>query len=241
MNNGCCIYKYEYEGRVIYIGKTNSDLKGRIKCHAGEYKFQRYLDKANIFYYECKNPAHTTILETYYINKYKPELNSTMKYEEDLDIFIKDVEWIPIDRYFQSGAKCITKSPDRIRKAKQQIKAIYYFYKLYRKCVKRHISICRICNVMSEDESNKIISNYRVYLYFENEDGTKSYHPTIHHCKYNESLHELSFEINQGLYYGNFAKIPKEILKDNRERLKGIVTEQMREENGLVVDELIKW
>lgn len=56
MKIGYYIYKYVYDGEVIYVGKTDSDLNARIRSHAAEFKFQKYIDKANIFYYECKTP-----------------------------------------------------------------------------------------------------------------------------------------------------------------------------------------
>ena len=87
------IYKYVYDGEIIYIGKSDNSILNRVKSHKNEAKFSPYLDKAVVYYIECKNPAHTQILETYLIKKYKPRLNASFKYEDDLDIDIQEPEW----------------------------------------------------------------------------------------------------------------------------------------------------
>lgn len=145
---GYYIYKYVYNDEIIYIGKTDSDLKGRIKCHSKEYQFQKYLSDAKIFYYECKNPAHTAILEIYYINKYKPILNKAMKYDDDLDIYIKDVDWIPIDESTTTTFRQISKPTERLKIIEERIKAITYFYRLYRKIKEENIIISTILLVL---------------------------------------------------------------------------------------------
>lgn len=231
MKIGYYIYKYVYNDEIIYIGKTDSDLKGRIKCHSKEYQFQKYLSDAKIFYYECKNPAHTAILEIYYINKYKPILNKAMKYDDDLDIYIKDVDWIPIDESTTTTFRQISKPTERLKIIEERIKAITYFYRLYRKNQRRkyynfYDLTCVIQNITPED-AMKIISKYKVPLYYQNTDGSMSYHPTIHHCKYNEEKQELFFWINKNLYRDNFSKNPKEILRANRDRL-------LKEKDGII-------
>ena len=91
---GYYIYKYVYNDEIIYIGKTNVCLVNRIDCHAREEKFKGYLDDCQIFYFECKNSAETTIMECYLINKYKPILNVSMKYSDNLNIDIPEPEWV---------------------------------------------------------------------------------------------------------------------------------------------------
>lgn len=233
---GYYVYKYEYKDEVIYVGKTDYDLKGRIECHSKEYKFQPYLSDVKILYYECKNPAHTTILETYYINKYKPKLNVSMKYDDDLDLAINEVEWKPIDDFDWAQDSHIKKPLisrhcniayfDKrfalIKMLDQRIKAIYYFYLLYKREAKNVSSymIYNIGGVKSNDCASELISKYSVPLYYKNDDESWSYHPTIHHCKYNPEKQMLSFWINYNLYRDNFAKVAKDILRDNRQRYK---------------------
>ncbi|WP_303835195.1 GIY-YIG nuclease family protein [Ruminococcus flavefaciens] len=87
------IYKYVYNDEIIYIGKSDNSILNRVNAHVKEAKFKPYLEKAVIYYTECKNRAHTHILETFLINKYKPILNDSLKYEEDLDFDIPEPEW----------------------------------------------------------------------------------------------------------------------------------------------------
>ena len=64
------IYKYVYNDEIIYIGKSDNSILNRVNAHVKEAKFKPYLEKAVIYYTECKNSAHTLILETFLINKY---------------------------------------------------------------------------------------------------------------------------------------------------------------------------
>lgn len=92
MNIRYAIYKYVYNGKVVYIGKTNSSLNNRIKAHLNERKFQDYLSSA-IYYFECNNRIETSIYEKYLINKYKPILNEADKIIDRVLIDIKEPEW----------------------------------------------------------------------------------------------------------------------------------------------------
>lgn len=89
----CGIYKYVWHDEIVYIGKADKDIMSRIVAHKSESKFQPYLKDCVIWYTECVNPAHTTILETYLINKYKPRLNVSMKYTDNLPINLIEPEW----------------------------------------------------------------------------------------------------------------------------------------------------
>ena len=230
---GYYIYKYQCGDEVIYVGKTDSDLKGRIDCHSKEPKFLHYLDKSKIFYYECKNPAHTTILETYYINKYKPELNVAMKYEDDLGIHIDEVDWKPISDYVWSDNCRIKKSNphdkyeakyfqqrfDSIKSLCNKLEAIYRLYKNYkRNKAKRY----RICNVKSKERADQIIDKCKVFLRYQSHgepEGVMSWHPAIHHIQYCAEKQELSYWVNELLYYTDLQYSLKSILKDNKKRI----------------------
>ena len=89
----CVIYKYVYHDDIIYIGKSDSSLISRIQCHEKEPKFQPYLTDTLIYYFDCNNPAETTIFETFLINKYKPILNKAMKYDDTREYDIEEPEW----------------------------------------------------------------------------------------------------------------------------------------------------
>ena len=93
MTDKCAIYKYVFKGQIIYIGKSDKSFEKRIYGHSKEEKFQPYLKETRIYYFYCKNPAETTIYETYLINKYKPILNKSMKYFETMGFDIPEPDW----------------------------------------------------------------------------------------------------------------------------------------------------
>jgi excinuclease UvrABC nuclease subunit len=90
------VYKYEYDGKVIYVGKTNSDFANRIACHGREESFSPYLPDAKIFVYEAKSACEADFLETLLINQHDPELNTAKRDLTDVEVFA-NVEWEPWD------------------------------------------------------------------------------------------------------------------------------------------------
>ena len=97
------VYKYVYHGEVIYIGKSDKSIDQRIKGHSSEDRFKPYLQDCQIYYYPLDNPAQTTVYEILLINKYKPFLNSQMKYEEKIHIELPDIQWCKYKK--QKGAQ----------------------------------------------------------------------------------------------------------------------------------------
>lgn len=87
------IYKYVYDGEVIYIGKSDNSILNRVNAHAKEAKFKPYLDKAIIYYTVYENSAQTDFYESYFINKYKPKLNVAKMYDGNIGVDIPEPEW----------------------------------------------------------------------------------------------------------------------------------------------------
>ena len=110
----CAVYKYVYKGEIIYVGKSNYSVSQRISEHKKEAKFKPYIG-CQIYCAKCKNPAHTTILEAYLIDKYKPILNVSMKYSEKLDISIPEPVWIDINSFIdiETKNKPLKKQPSK--------------------------------------------------------------------------------------------------------------------------------
>lgn len=98
MGKRCGVYKYVYNGEIIYVGKSDSSIDNRIKGHSHESKFEPFLKKCDIYYAWLPNPAFTTIFETFLINKYKPRLNSSMKYDKILPFDIIEPIWYKYDK-----------------------------------------------------------------------------------------------------------------------------------------------
>lgn len=109
------VYKYVYGNKIIYIGKSDNSIIDRISAHTKEEKFMPYIDKVDIYYSPCINPAHTKVVETCLINKYKPILNVMDKYEESFDVGFIEPSWYKISKsYTQSMDRSIllTKGED---------------------------------------------------------------------------------------------------------------------------------
>lgn len=101
MNVEHYVYKYISENEIIYVGKVDSDLKRRVEEHAKETKFLPYLENAEIYCMQLANATETTFMELYLINKYKPVLNATAKYEGISNIHVQEPEWIPYNQYLR--------------------------------------------------------------------------------------------------------------------------------------------
>lgn len=88
-----CVYRYvdKVTNEILYVGKTDSSLENRILQHKSEDKFKKI--DARIEYIELKNAMETRFYEFYYINKWKPALNVSDKYEDDLGVELPDAEW----------------------------------------------------------------------------------------------------------------------------------------------------
>lgn len=71
------IYKYEYNGEIIYVGKANSSIKGRVDSHKKELKFKKYLSKCKIYYFECTSWSDNRLYESYLIEKYNCNKNAS--------------------------------------------------------------------------------------------------------------------------------------------------------------------
>lgn len=94
-----CVYKYVSNGNVVYVGKTDNDLKGRIDCHSKEKKFKPFLKSCEIFVAELKNGTETSVYEKLLINKYLPCLNVTDKHKETSGIEFSEPKWIEYSAY----------------------------------------------------------------------------------------------------------------------------------------------
>lgn len=102
--NGHYVYKYIYNGEIVYIGKNDTDLITRINQHKSEEKFAPYLS-SDIYYMSLNNEHDTDLMETLLINKYKPLLNVAKKSNYELGIIFIEPEW---KKYRECDFKIIT-------------------------------------------------------------------------------------------------------------------------------------
>lgn len=88
------VYKYVYNGAVIYVGLTDNIIR-RVAEHASgqglEAKFLPYLD-SEIYYHRCGNEVEMKALESLLINQYKPLLNIVDCQPGDSTVNI-DIDW----------------------------------------------------------------------------------------------------------------------------------------------------
>lgn len=78
------VYKYVYNGEVIYIGKTDAEngFQKRINAHKKEHEL---FNKSEIYIHRCKDKTETDSLETILINAYKPILNKMKLYDYEIE------------------------------------------------------------------------------------------------------------------------------------------------------------
>lgn len=133
------IYKYVIEGRIIYIGKSDSSVEQRIKAHSMENRFKPYKD-AEIYVFQTANHTETTVWEKLLINKYSPKLNIIDKHDETLGIDFKEPEWTNYKEFKKK--KLREKKTNQIKKSQnKQIKEL---------CRKKSLLEFRLCNEMRE-------------------------------------------------------------------------------------------
>ena len=88
---GHYVYKYVYDGEIVYIGKNDTDLETRINQHKLEEKFRPYL-KADIYYIELANSIMSDVVESELIRRYKPKLN-VAKMSDWIGLDFVEPEW----------------------------------------------------------------------------------------------------------------------------------------------------
>ena len=86
------VYKYEYDGEVIYVGKTSRSFEYRFYQHACEEKFKPYLDKIVKYICVAEDEHEADFWETALISEYKPILNAAKKGITATGIHI-DINW----------------------------------------------------------------------------------------------------------------------------------------------------
>jgi len=90
------IYKIFYGDELVYLGKTSKPLEQKLYGHFSSNRIMRRLDAKSVTKIECakvKTQADLFLYETYYLNKWKPKLNSEEKAKDKLTIELPDVSF----------------------------------------------------------------------------------------------------------------------------------------------------
>lgn len=150
---GHYVYKYVYNGEIVYIGKNDTDLKTRIKQHEREEKFQPYL-KSDIYYIEVANKIMSDVVESELIRRYKPKLNVA-----------KMSDWSGLEFTEPEWEKFISKNKNQTIKEERYV------------CEKFIVPDGDIHELryIYENKDKAIIDGKNVYLYMEKENLTKGY------------------------------------------------------------------
>lgn len=106
---------------IIYIGKTNNNLKRRIADHIRgngiDEKFNAYKDNYKVFIAFMPNAVETDIMERALINQYKPVLNGTDNYEGFSNLItIKEPQWLEFEKAFPEPEPNLSSKPTKIKK-----------------------------------------------------------------------------------------------------------------------------
>lgn len=99
---GHYVYKYVYEGEIIYIGKCDKDLGQRLHAHGRKGDnisecWHEEINKADIYYTELSNSTMTDVVESELIRRYKPKCNKA-KMSDWSGLPFADPPWIKFEK-----------------------------------------------------------------------------------------------------------------------------------------------
>lgn len=91
-------YTYRFKDiydNTIYIGYTGQKMADRMHQHftKGHLSKECYKNVAKIEYIKWKTKSDAQVMETYFINKYKPRYNKQNKRNDALTIQLEEKEW----------------------------------------------------------------------------------------------------------------------------------------------------
>ena len=108
------IYRFkDIRGNVIYVGYTGQTLDQRISQHftKGHLPKQCYNSVARIEYIRYKTKSDAMIMETYFINKYKPIYNKLNKQNDAITLELDAKEEWKTYRIYQNEVEYKPISP----------------------------------------------------------------------------------------------------------------------------------
>jgi len=129
------MYLYKFinnNDEIIYVGKTKNNIRIRLNQHFGNnghLSNEDYSEVVRVEYAKVKSESDLVVYEPYYINLYKPKLNSELKKQDILTIQLPNLIWEEIsiiknnifnykynfDFDFENIVDCILFKKDQIR------------------------------------------------------------------------------------------------------------------------------
>ena len=124
------VYKYSHSDyEWLYVGKADNSVAQRVYGHSKESKFQPFLDKVKIYYIELDNKAQSKFVESYLIDKYKPHLNRTDKYEGESPFELNLPQWKLYDSLIHNNSSQPLMENTWDKKRKSEIEKLERKYK----------------------------------------------------------------------------------------------------------------
>ena len=136
------LYKYVYDGKIIYIGMSLDSIGKRIRAHSMEKKFRPYLRESKIYWIKMNNDIEIKNAESLLINKYKPVLNGTDIQHEGYSIDIETLldPW----KEFEYEKKDRQLAAREIKLLKRDLKSISEM----QKCIEHDIEYLRNADII---------------------------------------------------------------------------------------------
>ena len=123
---GHYVYKYVFNGEIIYIGKCDSDLDQRLAQHGkpGDNIEKKYWDDINasdIYYCTLANATMSDVVESELINRHKPKCNTAKKSDWD-GLELPEPKWKKYDN--PKKVPFVKKGKDLTKISNTQLKKI---------------------------------------------------------------------------------------------------------------------
>lgn len=118
------VYKYVYNGEIIYIGKTDGPLEDRLRQHGKNgdnipSEYHEEINNSTIYYFRVANSIMSDVVESELIRRHNPRLNKAKKSEWD-GMDFPEPKW---KKYVPITDKCTNTNGQSVkRKRKDQNK-----------------------------------------------------------------------------------------------------------------------
>lgn len=161
---GHYVYKYVLNKEIIYIGKTDAELKTRLSNHGkpgdniNELAWED-INNADIYYAELANEMMTDVVESELICKYKPKYNVAKKTNWEGLNFVE-----PIWYYYGNSEGCLEELKNLVEKQsdaiKIQVEIINKLWNQYNNLVEMSKSCLLDFSKLTENDSelNKLLN-----------------------------------------------------------------------------------
>lgn len=222
------VYKYVYNNKIIYIGKTDNSIIKRLRQHGktGDNINEKYWNEINnskIYYCKLANKYMCDVVESELIRRYKPKCNKAkQKYWSGLEFV--EPEWYYFDKelYKLKIDKSTIKQNNKTIYSKKQLEELENYKKLYNFYQAEYYE-AKIKN----EELEKEISELKLFKYYRNTRYKEIYNMMTNKCY----VKDLS---NKYLTYSQII----ELYRNTNEKIQ-YESKAYNEDNELIVYKII--